>query len=333
MSAQASRKKGGKLSVQSIFFTFCLGLEVFSGSACASVSVKHELTPREYGVKKLEQQSKDPFPKEFIEALLKSYDDSRRDPVISKNILGFLYRADYSSHFSPRAVKKCEKFIKKYEAQLRSAEERYGVSPALIAALLWVESKHGKRTGSYPVASVYFSLLQSDHPMMIKLTEDSVRAEFPHVSAADFSKIAERSVTKSQWALRQLHALSAMQKKGDVFALRGSYAGAFGFPQFVPSSYVDWAVSSQPGQEADLFKMEDAIPSTGNYLYKNGWKKDLPEAQRAALKHYNQSDGYVNVILQLEAEILRRAALAKQLARPPILKPRPIGSYTRQASR
>jgi membrane-bound lytic murein transglycosylase B len=60
--------------------------------------------------------------------------------------------------------------------------------------------------------------------------------------------------------------------------IKGSYAGALGIPQFMPSSYRHFGVAYHHGDPVNLFDNDDAIASVANYFYKNGWKANQPIA-------------------------------------------------------
>ncbi|MFW5663030.1 MAG: lytic transglycosylase domain-containing protein, partial [Bacteroidota bacterium] len=84
----------------------------------------------------------------------------------------------------------------------------------------------------------------------------------------------------------------------DIMNLEGSWAGAFGISQFLPSSYINWAVDGDDNGIIDLFTLEDAVFSVGNYLKVNGWD-DEENSRRDAVFHYNNSSAYVNAVFSL----------------------------------
>ena len=117
--------------------------------------------------------------------------------------------------------------------------------------------------------------------------------------------VVARTHKKSEFAVRELHALESAFKKhwkiGSTF--RGSYSGAFGMPQFLPSSYIRYARSMTPEAQPALDEADDAILSVAYYLKENGWQAKIPDSQVKALLNYNNSLDYAKAILALSEKI------------------------------
>jgi membrane-bound lytic murein transglycosylase B len=264
------------------------------------------LSPVAHAVEKLRASGAS---EEWIAFLKKNHAPEDRDRIVELNVLGFLGKADYSSHRSKRALRKCKAFLRKYRVELARAEARHGVPREVIAALLWVETKHGTHIGKHSIADVYFSLLQADHPDVIKATFAALSQRAPAGESEYHAKILERSSAKAAWALAELASLEKIRRlrPNHSAIIKGSYAGAFGIPQFIPSSYLRWATKMGKGKRlADLFKMGDAIQSVAFYLKSNGWKTSDAEARRKALYHYNRADAYGEVILKIAHDMNSR---------------------------
>lgn len=248
---------------------------------------------------------KNGFPKPFIQALLKNYEDTKRDQVVKLNVMGFLMSPDYSGHISPDSVQRCRIFLTENKKVFVQAEKKFGVKKEIIASLLWVESRLGENHGSFHVASVYLSLLQAEHPQLTQVLLEDLVVRAPSPTKAMIKKTKERAKIKGRWAVGELWSLYKMNKKDPtiVSQLKGSYSGAFGYSQFLPSSYVSWAKSFNPKKPADLYSPQDAIMSVANYLHKNGYKKNKPKSYKKALFHYNRSDDYGEIILKLSEKL------------------------------
>ena len=131
---------------------------------------------------------------------------------------------------------------------LSEAEQVYSVAPEIIVAIIGVETRYGKIMGSYPVVEA-LSTLAFDYPP---------RAKF-------FRK-----------ELTEFFILSREQKL-DPASLTGSYAGAMGYGQFIPSSYRAYAVDFDGDNFKDIWNNKaDAIGSVANYFSRHGWQGDGP---------------------------------------------------------
>lgn len=154
------------------------------------------------------------------------------------------------------------KFWNKHAAALKKAEDIYGVPPSIIVATLGVETKYGEHTGEYRVI-------------------DSL-------SSLGFSNIKRAPFFRGQ--LEEFLLLTREQNL-DPFKVTGSYAGAIGMPQFIPSSYRNYAASFTKKQTIDLINnTDDVIASIANYYNKNGWVKHDPVAVPVTINSskYNQ---------------------------------------------
>lgn len=143
-------------------------------------------------------------------------------------------------------------FWNEHEDLIRRASDEYGVDPEIIVAILGVETRYGEITGGYRVLDALYTLGFHYPP----------RAEF------------------FRGELEELFLL-AREEPFSVADAKGSYAGAMGFGQFIPSSYRAYAVDFNGDGSRDLWKVEDAIGSVANYFRKHGWRRGEPVAVRA----------------------------------------------------
>ena len=168
-------------------------------------------------------------------------------------------------------INKGVEFWQQHEATLERAYKDYGVDPAIIVSILGVETNYGGNTGSFRVIDA-LSTLAFDYYHSIEKRE----------SRKNFFTIQ----------LENLFLLAREQKK-DPLSLKGSYAGAMGWGQFMPDSYRDYAVDFDGDNLADIWENPtDAIGSIANFLAKKGkWKKDQPVATRAHIKETIDIEG------------------------------------------
>jgi membrane-bound lytic murein transglycosylase B len=163
---------------------------------------------------------------------------------------------DYRPLFmTDERISKGVAFWDQYADALTRAEATYGVPAEMIVAIIGVETKYGGNKGRIRVIDS-LSTLAFDYPP---------RAPF---------------FRKELWQFLIL----AKEQHFDPLDVQGSYAGAMGFPQFMPSSWRNLAVDFDGDGKRDLINDPvDAIGSVANYFKANGWKSGDPVAVRARI--------------------------------------------------
>jgi len=243
----------------------------------------------------------------FLDDLSRDSDLKYDEEFIQRNLLNFLEKDNYRVFLTKNSVAACKKFLTVNAEPLKHCEKKYGVPKEVITALLWVETKHGHDLGHYHVAGIFMNLALSDQKDILDraLKEALLRAPATGKGAVALkAKVLATAKRKAAWATQQLIALSQMhQKYGiDVKILRGSYSGAFGIPQFVPTSFMQWAADGDGDGKIDLFDAPDAICSVANYLKINGWAHSAA-SHRRAIYNYNRSDDYGHAVLTLARKL------------------------------
>ena len=164
--------------------------------------------------------------------------------------------AAYKSRFvEPIRIRAGVRFWQKNSAALARAEREYGVPADIIVGIIGVETIYGQQMGNFRVIDALATL------------------------AFDFPDAHPRAQARSEFFRRELEQfLSLVQRNGtDPFAPRGSYAGAMGLGQFMPSSWARYAVDGNGDGQIDLFgSAEDAIASVANYFIAHGWTPGMP---------------------------------------------------------
>jgi lytic murein transglycosylase len=135
----------------------------------------------------------------------------------------------------------------KWRRQLAAIEQQYGVAAEIVLAILGMESGFSPPTNSHYVVRSLATLAASEPP-------------------------------GSRFADELVAALLMLQNGVPPSALQGSWAGAMGYPQFMPSTYLKYAVSfDRREQEADIWRsVPDSLASIANFLKLSGWVPGLP---------------------------------------------------------
>ncbi len=197
-------------------------------------------------------------------------------------------KADYSHFLKPENVEKGRRFLAQHQHFLTQAEAAFGVPKEIIVAILTVESDLGNKTGTYPVFNVFASLAVMDTPEVISRLS---------LNPALMSRLQK----KAAWGRSELAALLnyCRQNRLDPLSIKGSWAGAFGYSQFLPSSILRSGADGNRDGKVDLFTYEDAIYSIGNYLQKAGLRRNNQATWSKAIYAYNRSEPYVETVLTL----------------------------------
>ncbi len=201
----------------------------------------------------------------------------------------------------------CRTFMSKYSDIFDNVEAKYGVDRQTIAALMRCETRHGSVTGDYHVFSVYASMALMNESEYVEGNVKRARSELAAAQAGqsyidkEVSRIRGRAASRSKWAYRELVNLFKIHREGhaDACGIYGSWAGAFGWGQFLPSSYLRRAVDGDGDGKIDLYNPRDVIPSVANYLSKAGYRVGDDTRRRRAIRSYNPSTPYVNSIMGL----------------------------------
>jgi membrane-bound lytic murein transglycosylase B len=162
----------------------------------------------------------------------------------------------------PDRIRQGEAFWNEHRELILRAEKEFNVSRYILLAILGVETRYGKHKGSYRVLDA-LATLGFDYPPRAKFFRKQLR-----------------------------HFLLMEQEAGiDAGSLKGSYAGAMGYPQFIPSSYRAYAVDFDGDGKTDLVhSAADAIGSVANYFAEHGWRDGLPVAARARVNGNDYED-------------------------------------------
>jgi len=181
----------------------------------------------------------------------------------------------YRSHFlNSWNIRHGVRFWRQHAAALTRARHVYGVPEEVIVAIIGVETRYGKTRPRFPEFDT-LTTLAFDYPR---------RAEF------------------FRGELEQ-YLLLMREEHRDPLSAKGSFAGAMGIPQFMPSSYRSYAVDFNRDGQRDLWgSAADAIGSVANYLRAYGWEAGQPVVVRARVQNEAEQDLSTYVSTSLKPE-------------------------------
>ena len=137
-----------------------------------------------------------------------------------------------------------QRFYQQHRQVIDQAARQYGVPAEIIVAIIGIETNYGRNTGSFRVADALATLA----------------FEYPR---------------RSEFFQKELNELLLMsrEEREDPLSFTGSYAGAMGLPQFMPSSYRKWAVDSDGDNHRNIWgSIPDVAASVANYMKAHGWQ-------------------------------------------------------------
>ena len=162
----------------------------------------------------------------------------------------------YRSRFiEPIRIEAGVRFWRANQASLARAEKEYGVPAEIIVGIIGVETIYGRDTGSFRVIDALATL------------------------AFDFPASHPRATERSAYFKGEIEQFLTLQSRrgSDPFEAKGSYAGAMGMPQFMPSSWIKYAVDFDGDGTIDLWdSAADVIGSVASYFKAFNWQPGMP---------------------------------------------------------
>jgi membrane-bound lytic murein transglycosylase B len=205
---------------------------------------------------------------------------------------------DYKKMTKKSWIREGRVYMREQAAALASAEEKFGVDPEVITAIILVETKFGRYVGNRSIINTLST--------MASLTEAPPReylwTQLPKERRFERNRYDQKADRKSQWAYKELKAFLTytQQHQIDPVSVKGSYAGALGIAQFMPSNIIAYGKDGNGDGRIDLFEDADAIHSIASYLKQYGWQPGIDRKKAAkVVYHYNHSKYYVNAVLKI----------------------------------
>tara|TARA_B100001094_G_scaffold327491_1_gene385833 strand:+ start:11935 stop:12927 length:993 start_codon:yes stop_codon:yes gene_type:complete len=144
---------------------------------------------------------------------------------------------------TPERIQAGVKFWKKHKSVIQRAAKTYSVDAEIIVSIIGVETFFGRYMGEFNIRDALYT----------------IGIHYP---------------PRSRYFIKELSSYMELAHKGHVNpdTMVGSYAGAMGYGQFMPSSYLHYAVDFNNDGKIDLNTIDDAIGSVANYFNKHGWR-------------------------------------------------------------
>jgi len=174
-------------------------------------------------------------------------------------------------------IKKGTHFYTENQETLNTIAKNIKVDPFLILSIVGVESNYGRHKGEFTVFNALYTQI----------------AKMPR---------------RAKWAKKELIEFLIYCYNDNIppHSIKGSYAGAFGYGQFIPSSFNTYAADGNGDGIRKPYEWSDVFASVGNYLAKNGYPVNNPSDQEKVYQSvfaYNHADNYVKAVLELRDEL------------------------------
>ena len=251
------------MSIKKVIMGCLLLLVVCSPGVYAADYSQHPLAQ-----KWLQEMLDEGFTKEYLTKVLSTA--KRKDSILKALARPAEVRKSWQQYRSgfirTKGIQNGNKFWQKHAVVLAKAEREFGVPAQMIVSIIGVETRYGKVTGSYRVIDA-LSTIAFDNPR---------RGEYFRNQLKEF-------------------LILCREEKLSFSKIKGSYAGAMGIGQFLPSSFRKYAIDYDGDGKKDIWNNPvDAIGSVANYFAEHGWVKDQPVVISAKVSQEIDKEWYNN---------------------------------------
>jgi membrane-bound lytic murein transglycosylase B len=215
-------------------------------------------------------------------------------------------RAMYRRFLRPNTVAAARRCRIQHAEAFEAAERAHGVSADVIAAILFVESGCGRNTGSNMILYRLARLAMANEPGNVQRNIERYTDGAGRIAPETAAQIHARARYLEDTFYPEVRALFVVADRMgvDPCSIRGSGSGAFGAPQFLPTSYLAYGTDGNGDGRVSLYDTDDAAVSCARYFVGHGWRPGLStKERRAAVWQYNHSTAYVDTVLALAARI------------------------------
>jgi membrane-bound lytic murein transglycosylase B len=209
----------------------------------------------------------------------------------------------YEGFKRPQHQELGRRFIEQHAEEFEKVEATLHVPREVVAAIIVIESGAGKNTGNHLLIYRLSRLATTNAP-------DNLRENYIAQKKLNhrlvFEDVRRRGRYLERTFLPEIPALIAIAKRNnvDVLSMKGSSAGAFGLPQFLPSAFLRFGMDGNKDGIVSLHNETDAIWSAANYLASFGYRRTIPtQEKRSIIWRYNKSPSYIDAVLHLSERI------------------------------
>ena len=207
-------------------------------------------------------------------------------------------KLDYNKLTRNSLIQDARAYMSTHKESLNRAQSEFQVDPRAITAIILVETNFGRTLGNKSILNTFST--------MAVLTDSAPREyiweQLPEERRFERNRYDQKADSKADWAYKELKAFLTYTElhKMDPTKITGSYAGALGISQFIPSNIIPFGQDGDGDGRINLFEDADAILSIASYLKQHGWKPN-PTRNEAfkVIYTYNHSKYYVNTILKI----------------------------------
>jgi len=257
------------------------------------------------------------------------------DPaLVIKNLYFTAPRAEVpktqSVYVSPKYVALGRQFLIDNKEQFDRLSQIYPVPREAITAILTIETKLGTYQPRYNVLQTFVSMAAVSNAEFWNELVATYGDKYPELKTPEGRT---KALKRGQWATSEMIAYLGLceQLNLDPFNQKGSFSGAMGPGQFMPTSFVRFGVDGDADGVKNPFSMNDMLASIANYLSLAGWNSESDTAKRQAVWSYNHHEVYVNSVLNLAAELATPPVDPNAPAEAPTQSAPPAASTANQA--
>ena len=211
-------------------------------------------------------------------------------------------QVNYGQFTNNWSIRKAKQYMQNYKDDLIRTEKAFGVDRKIITAIMLVETGLGASVGTRSALNTLSTLAA----LMDPVVRDRFWDLIPDSKKISRKKFEKKAAARSKWAYKELKAfLKYASREGfDPASIPGSFAGAVGVAQFMPTSILAYGKDGNDDGTVDMLNHADSMASVANFLKSHGWRSG--QSRKKAEKvifHYNHSTYYVDTILKISQRL------------------------------